>query len=52
MMRIFTDPVTWEEELRYLVFHDLLLILGIVTLVAGIAAVLIILLKKKRGQTK
>ena len=40
-----------EASCDFLSEH-LLWVLGIVTLVAGAAAVLIILLRKKRGQTK
>ena len=52
-MRIFGDPVTWEEELRYVFLHDVLLIVGVVAVVAVVAAVLIaVLKKKKRGKQK
>lgn len=47
-MRILADPVAPAEEFRYLMTHDLLLILGIVALVAAVSVVLIVLLRKKK----
>ena len=52
-MRFLADPVTWEEELRYIFLHDVLLIVGITAAVAAVAAILIaVFRKKKRGKQK
>ena len=51
-MRLLFDPVTWEEEMRYIFLHDVLLVAGIVAGVAVISIVLIVLLRKKKKRGK
>ena len=47
-MRFLQDPVTAAEEFRYLMTHDLLVILGIVAFVVAITVVPIVIRKKKK----